>query len=72
MSDYPKFEKATDNSIRIINESIQEVSLAKVLETKKQLEEKITQYTETLKNVNKIIENAEKLGIVAEEKKEGK
>ena len=70
MSDYPKFEKATDNSIRIINESIQEVSLAKVLETKKQLEEKITQYTETLKNVNKIIENAEKLGIVAEEKKE--
>ena len=70
---YPKFEKATDNTIRIITENVQEVSLAKVLETKKQLEEKIAQLAETLKNVNEVIENAEKLGISAtlpEEKKE--
>jgi len=70
MSDYPRFEKVNDNTIRIVSEKVQDVPLANVLETKKQLEEKLAQLTETLKNVNDIIKNAEYLGIVAEEKKE--
>ena len=69
MSEYPRFEKVDANTIRIVLEKVQEVPLANILETKKQLEEKLAQLTETLKNVNEIIENAEKLGIVAEEKK---
>ena len=72
MSDYPRFEKVNDNTIRIVSEKVQDVPLANVLETKKQLEEKLAQLTETLKNVNDIIKNAEYLGIVAEEKKEKK
>ena len=70
MSDYPRFEKVNDNTIRIVSEKVQDVPLANVLETKKQLEEKLAQLTETLKNVNDIIKNAEELGIVVEEKKE--
>ena len=70
MSDYPRFEKVNDNTIRIVSEKVQDVPLANVLETKKQLEEKLAQLTETLKNVNDIIKNAEYLGIVSEEKKE--
>ena len=70
MSEYPRFEKVNDNTIRIVSEKVQDVPLANVLETKKQLEEKLAQLTETLKNVNDIIKNAEELGIVAEEKKE--
>ena len=68
MNNLPRFEKVNNNTIRIISEKVQDVPLANVLETKKQLEEKLAQLTETLKNVNDIIKNAEYLGIVAEEK----
>jgi hypothetical protein len=68
MADYPKFEKATDNVIRIISEKVDEVPLTKLLENKKMLEEKIAQMQGVLKNINEIIENAEQLGIVPEEK----
>jgi len=67
---YPKFEKVNDNTIRIIVERADEVSLAKLIETKKQLEEKKTQIEASLININEILENATKLGIVPEEKKE--
>jgi hypothetical protein len=70
MSDYPRFEKVNDNVIRIIFEKADEVPLAKLLENKKLVEEKIKQMQDTLKSINEIIENAEKLGIVPEEKKE--
>ena len=68
--DYPKFEKVNDNIIRIIVERAEEVSLAKLIETKNQLEEKKTQIEASLLNINEILENATKLGIVPEEKKE--
>lgn len=68
--DYPKFEKVNDNTIRIIVERADEVPLAKLLETKKQLEEKKIQIEISLASINEILDNAEKLGIVPEEKKE--
>jgi hypothetical protein len=74
MSDYPRFEKVNDNVIRIIFEKADEVPLAKLLENKKLVEEKIAQMQDTLKSINEILENAEQLGIVVpepEEKKEG-
>lgn len=67
--DYPKFEKVNDNVVRIISEKIDEVSLASLLENKKQLEEKKAQIETVLKNINEIIDNATQLGIVPEEKK---
>ena len=70
MTDYPRFEKVNDNVIRIIFEKADEVPLAKLLENKKLVEEKIKQMQDTLKSINEILENAEKLGIVPEEKKE--
>ena len=71
MSNLPRFEKATDNVIRIISEKVDEVPLVNLLENKKTIERKIAEMQEVLKNINEIIENAEQLGIVAEEKKEG-
>lgn len=70
MSNLPRFEKVNDNVVRIISEKVDEVPLAKIVETKKALEEKLTQMTDALNHVNEIIENAEKLGIVPEVKKE--
>ncbi len=73
MAEYPKFEKVNDNVIRIIVEKADEVSLVKLIESKKAIEEKIAQLTTALNNLNEIIENAEKMGIVAVEiKPEGK
>ena len=66
---YPKFEKANDNVIRIITERSEEVPLAKLIETKKLLIEKIGQMNESLKNINEILDNAEQLGITLEENK---
>ena len=71
MSNLPRFEKATDNVIRIISEKVDEVPLSQLIDNKKKLEEKIAQMQDVLKNINEILENAEKLGIVPEEKKEG-
>ena len=65
---YPKFEKVNDNTVRIIVEKADEVPLAKLLELKKMLEEKLAQMTATLNHVNKIIANAEQLGITVPEK----
>lgn len=66
--DYPKFEKVNDNVIRIVSEKIDEVPLSKIIETRKQLQQKFEDLQQTLKNLDEIIENAEKLGIVPEEK----
>lgn len=68
MSNLPRFEKATDNVIRIISEKVDEVPLTNLLENKKTIERKIAEMQEVLKNINEIIENAEQLGIVPEEK----
>jgi len=73
MADYPKFEKAGDNVIRIISEKVDEVPLLQLIDNKKKLEEKIAQMQDVLKNINEILENAEQLGITIpelEEKKE--
>jgi len=66
---YPKYEKVDDNTIRIITERADEVTLAKLIETRQQIEEKLKQLTETLKNINDILDNANQLGIIPEEKK---
>jgi len=66
----PRFEKVNDNTIRIISEKVQDVPLVNLIETKKQLEEKLAQLIDALRNVDSILENAKKLGVVAEEKKE--
>ncbi len=70
MADYPKFEKVNEHTIRIINEKADEVKLSNLLENKKQIEDKIAQLQQVLKNVNEILDNAKELGITAEEKKE--
>ena len=68
MEQYPKYEKVNDNTIKIIIEQSDEVSINKLLETKKQIEEKLHQLEQTLKSINNILDNAEKLGISGEEK----
>jgi hypothetical protein len=70
MSDYPRFEKVDNHTIRIINEKADEVKLSNLLENKKQIEDKIAQLQQVLKNVNEILNNAVELGITPEEKKE--
>ena len=72
MENYPKFEKVNDHTIRIIIEKADEVPLAKLIETKKQIEEKLIQLNQTLTSINEILGNAEKLGIVPEEVPETK
>jgi hypothetical protein len=68
MENYPKFEKVNDYTIRIIMEKADEVPLSKLIESKKQIEEKLIQLNQTLNSINDILGNAEKLGIVPEEK----
>jgi len=68
MEQYPKYEKVNDHVIRIIVEQAEEVTLGKLLETKKQIEEKLIQLGRTLKNINEILDNAKKLEIFNEEK----
>ena len=69
----PKFEKVNDNVIRIIIEKSDEVSLARILENKKQLLKNKEQILEqlglvekTLKNIEEIIVAAKELGVVPE------
>jgi hypothetical protein len=66
--EYPKYEKVNEHTIRIINEKADDIPLAKILETKKVLEEKRVQIDETLKNIAEILANADQLGIVPEAK----
>jgi hypothetical protein len=68
MAEYPKYEKVDDNTIRIIVEKADNVSLSKLIETKKAIEAKLIQLQTTLDNINEILKNAEKMGIVAKEK----
>jgi enamine deaminase RidA (YjgF/YER057c/UK114 family) len=72
MSEYPKYEKVNDTTIRIITTHSDEVALQKLIDTKKNLEEKKAQIVQTLKNIDDILENAAELGIssVPEETKE--
>lgn len=65
---YPKYERVNDNTIRIIVEKADEVSMTKLIETKKQIEEKLVQLKQTLESINDILNNAEQLGINLEEK----
>jgi hypothetical protein len=68
MEQYPRYEKVNDHVIRIIVEQADEVTLSKLLETKKQIEEKLIQLGQTLRNINEILDNAKELGISGEEK----
>jgi len=65
-----RYEKVNDNTLRIILEVQDDVTLNRLLANEKQLEERKTQLetelkqvTEILVNVNKMIEEAKKLGI---------
>lgn len=72
MSEYPKYEKVNDSTIRIISIKPDEISVEKLLETKKMLEEKKEQIEKTLININEILENAKQLGLNIEKPKENK
>jgi ATP-dependent Clp protease ATP-binding subunit ClpA len=72
----PKFEKVDDNTIRIIVEKIQNVPLSqiidnreKLLKQKKQMKEDVeTQekiIDQTIKNIDEVLAEAKRLGIVA-------
>lgn len=61
----PKFEKVNTNTIRIIVEQAQEVSLDKIVANRKVLLEQKEQLELTLKNIDEILANAKRLGIVA-------
>ena len=72
----PKFQKVNDNTIRIIVERAEEIPLAKLLENRKTLLEQKKQLRaevlkqekiidERIKNIDKVLAEAKKLGIVA-------
>jgi len=67
---YQKHEIIKDNTIRVYFEHAQDVPLENIIETKKKLEEKVKRDTEVLKNINEILENAERLGITPKPKEE--
>jgi len=63
MSEYPKYEKVDEKTIRIISIRPDEVPVQKLLETKITLLEKKAQIEQTLANIDEILDNAEQLGI---------
>ena len=70
--DYPRYEKVDDYTFLVINERKEVVSLSDLLKAKENLEGQKIQIEERLQKIYTLIENAKKLGIVAEEKKEKK
>jgi hypothetical protein len=60
---YPKFEKVNAHTIRVIKEEASDVPLDKLLEAKQQLEDQKTIIEERLKNINRILQEATKLGV---------
>jgi len=62
-----KFEKVDNNTIRIIMEQAQEVPLIQIIANRKVLLTKKFELEETLKNLDEIIANAKRLGIVVKE-----
>ncbi len=72
MKDYPKFEKVDANTIKIIMEQSNEVSLSNVIQQREKLLQQKTQVEHALKNCNEIIEQAKKLGITPKEVKKEK
>ena len=64
----PKFEKVDANTIRIIVENAQDVSLDKIVENRKVILEQKEQLELTLKNIDEILDNAKRLGVVANTK----
>lgn len=65
----PKFEKVDKNTIRIIVERAEDVPLAKLVENRVTLLEQKKNIEQTLKNLDEILAEAKKLGIVAKPKK---
>jgi len=68
MKEYPKFEKVDKNTIKIIVENSKNIPLSTIINNQKQLLEQKAQIEEALKNVDTILANAKKLGIVPKEK----
>jgi hypothetical protein len=66
MSEYPKYEKVDQENIRIIVEKGDVISLSKLLENKKLVEQKLKELQDKLNYINEVIAEAEKLGIVPE------
>ena len=64
MKEYPKFEKVDTNTIKIIVENSKNIPLSTIINNQKQLLEQKAQIEEALKNVDTILANAKKLGIV--------
>ncbi len=68
MSKYPKYEKKDENTIRIILEQANEVPLAQIIKNREQLLKQKAMVEDALRNVDKVLENAKKLGITPKEK----
>ena len=60
---YPKYEKVDEHNIRVIVERGDVVSLSKLLENKKLLEQKVKEYQDKLDYISQVIAEAEKLGV---------
>jgi len=63
-----KVEKADDNTLRLVLTRTENVTMVNLLANKKQLEDKIADMQKVLDNVNEMLSEATKLGIVPKEK----
>lgn len=69
----PKFKKVDKHTIRIIIEKANDVPLIQLLDNKKELLEQKLMIEDRLKDIEKVLAEAKKLGITAKEKsKDGK
>lgn len=72
MSNFPRYEKADDHSIRVIVEVPDVISLNKLLDNEQMIVKKIEELQNKLAYIREVIEEAKKLDIKPEEKKEQK
>lgn len=62
----PKYEKVDNHTIRIIVDKIDEVPLTKLVENRKQLVAKQLEIETVIRNIDEMLTEANKLGIVVE------
>lgn len=66
MSEKPKrFEKHDKYTLKIILEKTEHVDIGRLIANKKQLEEQLDQVLNVLKNVNQMLAEAKKLGLIS-------
>lgn len=63
----PRFEKVDDNTIKIIVEKADDVGLYQILQNQKHFLKQKEAIEKALKNIDNILAEAKKLGIIAKE-----